>query len=82
MPILLGMTRVTHGPAIRALREALGIPHGVFAVEVGISPGYLSHIERDQKRPRPQIARAIADRLGVPLDAITCPAPASEKDAA
>ena len=64
-------TRLVHGPAVRALREALGIKHGVFAVDCLISPGYLTNIEKGKKQPSPAVAVAIATRLGVGLDAIT-----------
>lgn len=64
-------TRLAHGPAIRAIREALGIKHGVFAVDCLISPGYLTNIEKGAKQPSPAVTRAIADRLGVTVDAIT-----------
>ena len=62
---------MVHGPAVRALRESLGIPHGKFAVDIDISPGYLTNIEKGRKQPSPDVARRIADRLGEPLDVIT-----------
>lgn len=64
-------TRQVHGPAIRALREALGIRHGVFAVDCLISPGYLTNIEKGHKQPSPAVTAAIAKRLGVTIDVIT-----------
>ena len=64
-------TRQTHGPAVRAIREALGIRHSDFAAKCHISPGYLSNIEAGRKQPSPEVARAIADQLGVTLDTIT-----------
>lgn len=64
-------TRRVHGPAVRAIREALGIKHGVFAVDCDITPGYLTNIEKGHKQPSPAVAQAIARRLGVPLDTIT-----------
>lgn len=63
--------RMTHGPAVRAIREALGIKHGEFAIRCGISPGYLTNIESGRKQPAPDVAAAIAKNLSVPLDAIT-----------
>lgn len=62
--------RKTHGPAVRAIREALGLRHGVFAVQCEITPGYLTNIEKGIKQPSPAVAAAIANRLGIPLDAI------------
>lgn len=66
-------TRQTNGPAVRALREALGIQHARFAVDCLISPGYLTNIEKSRKQPSPEVARRLAHRLGVELDAITYP---------
>lgn len=63
--------RLLHGPAVRALREALGIKHGVFAIDCGISPGYLTHIEKGAKQPSPAVIASIAKRLGVSIDQIT-----------
>lgn len=72
MPTLFYMhQRLAHGPAIRAIREALGIKHGVFAVECDISPGYLTNIEKGVKQPSPTVVAAIAKRLGVTIDEIT-----------
>lgn len=63
--------RLTHGPAVRAIREALGIPHGVFAVDCDISPGYLTNIEKSKKQPSDPVVQMMAQRLGVDIDAIT-----------
>lgn len=63
--------RMTHGPAVRAIREALGIKHGEFAIRCDMSPGYLTNIESGRKQPSPAAAKRIADQLGIPLDAIT-----------
>ncbi|MCW2545389.1 MAG: transcriptional regulator, family [Frankiales bacterium] len=66
--------RVTNGPTIRALREALGIRHTDFARDVRVSTGYLANIEADRRQsPGPDVVRRIADRLGVGVDAITYP---------
>lgn len=53
------------------IREALGIKHGVFAVDCGISPGYLTHVEKGAKQPSSAVVKAIALRLGVTVDDIT-----------
>ena len=63
--------RFTHGPAVRAIREALGIKHGVFAQDIGISAGYLTNIEKGAKQPSATVRVAIAKRLGVNVDDIT-----------
>jgi transcriptional regulator with XRE-family HTH domain len=73
MPPRTASGRRANGPAIRALREALGIRHGDFARDVSVSTGYLSNIEKGARQPAPDVTRRIATRLGVSLDAITYP---------
>ena len=63
--------RMVHGPAIRAIREALGIKHGVFATDCDISPGYLTNIEKGKKQPAEALVSRMAARLGVTKDEIT-----------
>lgn len=60
--------RLLHGPAVKHIREALGIKAGKFAVECNISPGYLSNIEAGRKQPSEEVITAMALRLGVPKD--------------
>lgn len=66
-------TRRVNGSSVRALREALGVKHGQFAIDCLISPGYLTNIEKGVKQPSTTVARRLAERLGVALDAITYP---------
>lgn len=63
--------RQAHGAAIRAIREAVGIPVGTFAVRCLISQGYMSNIELGAKQPTSEVLRRIADELGVSLDAVS-----------
>lgn len=63
--------RIAHGPAIRAIRELVGIPVGAFATRIVVSQGYMSNIEAGRKQPTPEKLRKIANELGVPLDAIS-----------
>lgn len=63
--------RMVHGPAIRAIREALGIKHGRFAIDCKISPGYLTNVEKGVKQPSEAVVTSIAERLGVTKDEIT-----------
>lgn len=65
--------RKAHGPGIRAIRESLGIPHGKFAVAIGISPGYLTNVEKGVKVPSDAVVAKIAQRLGVTVDQVTYP---------
>lgn len=70
-------TRRVNGASVRALRESIGIRHSDFAIRVQVSAGYLTNIEAGRKQPAPDVARRIADQLGVPLDAITYPVTAA-----
>ena len=63
--------RLTHGAAVRAIREALGIKHGEFAIQCDITPGYLTNIEAGRKQPPPAVPLAIPKRPGLPLAAFT-----------
>lgn len=65
--------RRAHGPAIRAIREALGISVNKCAVDVGVSVPYLSRLERGERNPTDAVVTALANRLGVSVDAITVP---------
>lgn len=63
--------RYANGAAIRAIRQAVGIPVSVFAIRCLISQGYMSNIEIGRKQPTPEVLRRIAEQLGVPLDAVS-----------
>jgi transcriptional regulator with XRE-family HTH domain len=63
--------RQLHGPAVRAIREAKGIPGSVFCIRAGMSHGYLVHIEKGERRPTWEKVEAIARALEVPIEAIT-----------
>lgn len=75
VPIVVDMSEnddpVRAGATIKALREAYGWKLGKFAVAVGTTHPHLSNIEAGRKRCTPEMARRIADTLGVPLAAIT-----------
>lgn len=48
------------GAHIRRKREGAGYGLTAFAREIGISPSWLSRIERDQADPSPDVLRRIA----------------------
>lgn len=55
----------TFGETIREMREATGLGLRVVADRLGISPAYLSRIERGKERPpRPEITKRLASLLG------------------
>lgn len=64
-------TRKILGPAVRAIREAQGVRHGVLADQARLSPGYLTLIEQGRRKPSPEVITRIASALGVGLEAIS-----------
>jgi transcriptional regulator with XRE-family HTH domain len=50
----------TRGQQIRSQREQCGYGLRVFADLIGISPGWLSRIERNEGDPSPDVVRRIA----------------------
>ena len=62
--------RKLHGPGMKQIRLALGIPAGEFAVDCDITPDYLSNIEAGRKQPTEEVATRFARRLGVPKDSL------------
>jgi transcriptional regulator with XRE-family HTH domain len=68
-----GEMRKLNGPSLKALRLALGIPAGQFAIDCDITPGYLSNIEAGRKQPTDAVISRFAKRLGETKDAITYP---------
>lgn len=67
--------RKLHGPAVKAIRKALGIPAWEFANDCGISAAYLSNIEAGRKQPTETVITAMAKRLGESKDSITYTVP-------
>jgi transcriptional regulator with XRE-family HTH domain len=63
------------GATVKALREAYGWKLGKLAVAVGTTHPHLSNIEAGRKRCTPEMARKLADTIGVPLAAITTARP-------
>lgn len=55
--------RTLNGRAAKALREALGLPASVFAIDCLMSPGQLSSIENDRKPASADAARRIVTAL-------------------
>jgi len=75
-------TRKAHGPAIRAIRKALGVTQDDLAISCDVTPGYMSNVEAGKKQPSEALVSAISLRLGVPKDAITYTVEAGAKAAA
>lgn len=67
----LNPENVRVGATIRALREAHGLNGTQLAVLIGVSLPLVSLIESGQRKATPKVCKAIADKLGIPLAAIT-----------
>ena len=60
--------RQTLGQRIRAARESIGQSQVNLAAVAGISQGYLSQLEQDEREPTLSIAARIAQALSLSLD--------------
>jgi putative transcriptional regulator len=49
---LVGKLRIISGPQIRRMREQAQMSQGVFAQVLNITPGYVSQLERGDKKPK------------------------------
>jgi len=58
----------TLGQRLRSAREQLGQSQMNLAAAAGISQGYLSQLEQDEREPTLSIAARLAEALGVSLD--------------
>lgn len=72
--------RVAHGPAIRAIRELLGVSVSAFAPRVDCTQGYMSNVELGHKQPTTEFLSRVARELAVPIDAISYVIPACEHE--
>lgn len=55
--------RTLNGAAVKAIREALGLAGGTFAIQCGMSHSQLSNIEAGRKTATEAAARRISERL-------------------
>ena len=65
--------RAVNGSAVRVIRELLGISQRDLAARCEITQGHLSNVERGIFGASPQLGRVLADKMRVPLEAITYP---------
>lgn len=71
------------GETIREMREAQGLGLRVAAERLGISPAYLSRIERDKERPpKPELIKRLARLLGADADLLFRLADSTDPDIA
>jgi transcriptional regulator with XRE-family HTH domain len=76
------MARKTNGYALRVIRELTGIKQEDLAAALGIGKSSLSGVESGHRNLAPDKLRKAADRLGVPIDAISTVLPEPEPDEA
>lgn len=71
------------GETIREMREAQGLGLRVAAERLGISPAYLSRIERGRERPpKPELVKRVARLLGGDADLLFRLAESTDPDIA
>jgi transcriptional regulator with XRE-family HTH domain len=59
------------GATIRALREAYGLKAAELGRLIGKSEALVTAVERGERKATPEVCKAIADNLRLPLAAIT-----------
>ncbi len=71
------------GETVREMREAQGLGLRVAAERLGISPAYLSRIERNKERPpKPELVKRLARLLGGDVDLLFRLAASTDPDIA
>ncbi|HYJ53150.1 MAG TPA: short-chain fatty acyl-CoA regulator family protein [Allosphingosinicella sp.] len=55
------------GPRLRRLRRELGLNQSAMAAEIGVSPSYLNHLERNQRPVTAQVLLRLAEAYDVDL---------------
>lgn len=56
------------GQSIRRIRKSLGITQEELALKIGISPSFLSHVERGTKKASIETIYKVANALDVPIE--------------
>lgn len=68
--------RETIGANVRRIRRAANMSQAVLAERAGLSPAYVSMMERGRANPRLETLAALADALGTsPIDILTAALP-------
>lgn len=55
----------TDGAKLRTLREIMGLTRTALADQCEVTPGYISHIENNVRRPSAPVFARLCDALGV-----------------
>ena len=69
------MARAINPAALRDMRRLVGISQQELGRRAGLHPNSVSNIEGGKHPVTPETQRALANALGVTLDAITIPVP-------
>lgn len=67
--------------ALTAIRELSGYKKAKLASLAGISPSYLTEMEKGDKPGSPEVIKKLSDALGCELAALICVAEATSKKA-
>ena len=62
------------GGRVRRLRRELGLNQSAMAAEIGISPSYLNHLERNQRPVTAQVLLRLAQAYDLDLRSLTAAA--------
>jgi XRE family transcriptional regulator, fatty acid utilization regulator len=62
-----GERKLYLGPRLKRLRRELGLNQSAMAAEVGVSPSYLNHLERNQRPVTAQVLLRLAEAYDVDL---------------
>jgi transcriptional regulator with XRE-family HTH domain len=62
--------RTFTGERLKELRKACGWTQAELSTRTGVSDQMISHLEKNLRRPSLDIALALADGLGMPLDVL------------
>ena len=73
------MARAINPPALREIRQLVGISQRELGRRAGLGSGSVNNIEAGKHPVTPETQRKLADVLGVALDAITIPVPDREE---
>ena len=63
------------GPRLRRLRRELGVNQSAMAAEIGVSPSYLNHLERNQRPVTAQVLLKLAEVYDVDLRSFAAEGP-------
>src|ERR687891_1579145 len=72
---MVGERKLYLGGRLRRLRRELGLNQSAMAAEIGVSPSYLNHLERNQRPVTAQVLLRLADAYDVDLKSFAAEGP-------